>query len=243
MSGVAVIADSHLGGPGGDGEEMIGQLRALPARGCRHLVLLGDIFHVWVGSGKFETAEIRRVVPELRALRRGGVRVDYVEGNRDFFLARSPYADAFDHIGLETSFEAGGRRFLCVHGDGLNDRDRQYLFWRWLSKSPPVRLAVLGLPRRLAGRLVGSAEKKLAQTNFKHRSAIPEAPIRAFGERRLAEGYGSLLVGHFHEPHTWQVAGGEVRLLDAWFHTRRVEWFEDSADSSSTDSVGAAGGE
>ena len=85
---VAIIADSHLGGPGGDGDLFVEQLRALPGQGCTHLVLLGDIFHVWVGSRKFETPEVRKVVPELRALRDAGVRVDYVEGNRDFFLQR-----------------------------------------------------------------------------------------------------------------------------------------------------------
>ena len=222
---VALIADSHLGGPGGDGETLVQQLRGLEAGGCRHLVLLGDIFHVWVGSRKFETPEVRKVVPELRRLRREGLRVDYVEGNRDFFLAKSPYADAFDHVGMETSFEAGGKRYLCVHGDGLNDRDRQYLFWRWLSKSPPVRAMVLGLPSTWAQRMVHSTEAKLAKTNFKHRRNIPKDPICAYGERRLAEGYDALLLGHFHEPHRYAIAGGEVRLIDAWFNSRRVEWF------------------
>ena len=34
-----------------------------------------------------------------------------------------------------------------------------------------------------------------------------------------------LLLGHFHEPRVWQVQGGEVRLLEAWFTSKRVEWF------------------
>lgn len=222
---VALVADSHLGGPGGNGDELVAQLRGLAEAGCQRLVLLGDIFHVWVGSLEFETPEVRKVVPELRRLRQQGIRVEYVEGNRDFFLAGSPYADAFDAIGTETSFEAGGRRYLCVHGDGLNDQDRQYLFWRWLSKSAPVRRLVLGLPGVVAQRMIHSTEAKLAQTNFKHRTEIPRGPICAYAERRLAEGYDALLLGHFHEPHLYPVEGGEVRLVDAWFRSRRVEWF------------------
>ena len=224
-SPVCVIADAHLGGPGGDAGPLVEQLRALPEHGCRHLILLGDIFHVWVGSRKFETEEIRRVVPELRRLRRDGMRIEYVEGNRDFFLAGSPYADAFDLVASETRFEVGGARYLCVHGDGLNDRDRQYLFWRWLSKSTPVRWAVLGLPRSMAGKMVRSTEEKLARTNFKHRMDVPAAAIRAYAEKRLAEGFDVLLLGHFHEPHRFEVEGGEARLLDAWFNSRRVERF------------------
>ncbi|HSG41193.1 MAG TPA: UDP-2,3-diacylglucosamine diphosphatase [Thermoanaerobaculia bacterium] len=221
---VAVIADAHVSGPGGPAGPLLAQLQALPAQGCRHLVLMGDIFHVWVGFPSFETPDIAAVVETLRDLRRQGVRTEYVEGNRDFFLAGSRYADAFDRIALETSFEAGGVRYLAVHGDLLNDRDWQYRFWRGLSKSAPVRFAVRSFPRKLAHRLVHSTERKLSQSNFKHKKVIPESVIRRYAERRLAEGYDVLLLGHFHEPRVWTVPGGEVRLLDAWYKSRSVEW-------------------
>lgn len=221
---VAVIADSHLSGPGGPAGPLIAQLEALPAQGCSRLVLLGDIFQAWIGTPRFETPDITAVVAALRALRRQGLRIDYVEGNRDFFLKGSPYADAFDQVVLEVAFEAGGTRYLAVHGDGLNERDWQYRFWRRLSKSPPVRFAVSNIPRGLAHRMVRSTEQRLSQTNFKHKVRLPEEAIRGYAERRLAEGHDVLLLGHFHEPRVWPVAGGEVRLLDAWFKSRRVEW-------------------
>jgi UDP-2,3-diacylglucosamine pyrophosphatase LpxH len=221
---VALIADAHLGGPGGAAEPLVAQLAALPAQGCRRLVLMGDLFQAWVGLASFETADVRLVAAALRALRAQGVTVEYVEGNRDFFLAGSPYADAFDRVALETSFEVAGVRYLAVHGDGLNDRDWKYRCWRRLSKSAPVHLAVRCVPTFLAHRMVHSTERRLSRTNFKHRAALPEAAIRAYAERRLAEGHDVLLLGHFHEPRVWPVAGGEVRLLDAWFRSRTVEW-------------------
>lgn len=224
VANVAIIADSHLGGPGGSAGPFIDQLRELPKKGCRRLVLLGDIFQVWIGDPRFETADIQAVVEALRDLRRQGLRIDYVEGNRDFFLADSPYADAFDGVVLETAFEVDGVRYLAVHGDGLNDKDRQYRFWRWLSKSAPVRFGVRHIPRPLAHRMVHSTEQRLSQTNFKHKARLPEDAIRRYAERRLAEGHDVLLLGHFHEPQVWKVRGGEVRLLDAWFKSRRVEW-------------------
>jgi UDP-2,3-diacylglucosamine pyrophosphatase LpxH len=98
--------------------------------------------------------------------------------------------------------------------------------WRRATKSLPVRLAMRFLPARLARRLVDSTERKLAQTNFKHRVAIPAAAIERFAARRLAEGHDVLLLGHFHEARQWSVPGGEVRLLPAWFDSRRVEWIE-----------------
>lgn len=221
---VALIADAHLGGPGGTAGPLVEQLRNLPAQGCERLILMGDLFQVWVGYPRFETGEVRLFVGALRDLRRLGIEIDYVEGNRDFYLQGSPYADAFARVGHETSFTAEGRRYLCVHGDGLNDRDWKYRFWRRLSKSAPIRFAVRHTPRPLAHRLVHGTERRLSQTNFKHRRALPEAAIRAYAERRLAEGYDTLLLGHFHEAHSWLVAGGEVRLMEAWFQSRAVEW-------------------
>jgi UDP-2,3-diacylglucosamine hydrolase len=221
---VALIADAHLSGPGGPAGPLVAQLASLSGQGCRRLVLMGDLFQAWVGFRSFETEDVRAVVAALRDLRARGVRIDYVEGNRDFFLAGSPYAGAFDRVALETSFEVGGVRYLAVHGDGLNDRDWKYRFWRRLSKSAPVRLAVRATPRALANRMVHSTERRLSRTNFKHRAVLPEAAIRAYAERRLAEGHDVLLLGHFHEPRVWKVDGGEVRLLDAWFRSREVEW-------------------
>lgn len=224
---VALLADAHIGGPGGSAAELVAQLAALPDRGCTRLVLLGDLFQTWIGSRKFETPDVPPVVEALAALRRVGIRVDYIEGNRDFYIAGSPYAHAFDSIGRELAFEAAGSRYLAVHGDGLNDRDRQYLFWRWLSKSAPVRALILGTPRRFARRLVTRTEARLSRTNFKHKREIPERVIRDYAERRLTDGHDVLLLGHFHEERRWRVSGGRVWLLEAWYTSRRIEWLGD----------------
>jgi UDP-2,3-diacylglucosamine hydrolase len=221
---IALIADAHLGGPGGSAELLVAQLRELPARGCRELILLGDLFHVWIGDQRYETADVRLVVAALRDLRLAGVSVRYVEGNRDFFLDQSPYRDAFDELARQVVFEHAGRRYLAVHGDGLDERDWRYRFWRWLSKSPPSRALFARLPGPFARRIVSGTERRLARTNFKHKKRIPERVVLAYAERRLAEGYDELLLGHFHQPHTWRAGDGTVRILDAWFRTRTVEW-------------------
>jgi UDP-2,3-diacylglucosamine pyrophosphatase LpxH len=185
---------------------------------------MGDLFSAWVGEPRFETPEITAVVAALRGLRRGGLAIDYLEGNRDFFLAGGPYADAFDRVGAEAAFTAGGRRYLAVHGDGIDERDWRYRCWRRLAKSAASRAIARRVPRRLARRLVATTERRLARTNREHRKALPEAAIRRYGERRLAEGFDVLLLGHFHEARVFAVAGGEVRLLPAWFRSRRIEW-------------------
>jgi UDP-2,3-diacylglucosamine pyrophosphatase LpxH len=221
---VALVADAHLGGPGGPGEPLIEQLEALPKLGCSRLIFLGDLFHVWVGDRRFETPPIRSVLAAVQRIRRQGVEVVYIEGNRDFFLDRSCYSQSFDRIVHELALEQDGTRYLAVHGDGLNDRDWRYRFWRWLSKSAPSRLLARRIPLRIARRIVSSTERRLSQTNFKHKNEIPEAAITRYGRRRLAEGYQVLLLGHFHERRTFHLPEGEVRLLDAWCENPEILW-------------------
>lgn len=221
---VALVADSHLGGPGGKAKPLIEQLAALPGQGCDHLILLGDIFHYWVGSTRYETEDHRAVADSLRRLRAQGVVVDYVEGNRDFFLGEGPYADAFDRVVLEVAFDVGDLRYLAVHGDGIDERDKAYLFWRWLSKNSLSRFFWFHLPGPIARGLANHMEERLSRTNFKHKAKIPEAVIRAYGSRRLREGHDRLLLGHFHEARRWKVPEGEIWLIDAWYRSHSVEW-------------------
>ena len=235
---VALIADAHLGGPGGPSEPLIDQVRALADAGCDHMVFMGDLFHVWVGDRRYETPEVASMVDALRDLRRAGVTLEYVEGNRDFFLDDSVYADAFDRIALEITFEVSGVRYLAVHGDGLNDSDWRYRFWRWLSKSWLSGFLVRRVPGRLARRLVNGTEQRLSKSNFRHKNRIPEEVISSFAERRLEGEYDVLLLGHFHEPRRWKVPGGEVRIIDAWYNEGLIDLLP--AQPASGDSQGGA---
>jgi UDP-2,3-diacylglucosamine pyrophosphatase LpxH len=221
---VALLADAHVGGPGGRGDDLAEQLAGLDAATCEMLLILGDLFHVWVGDTRYETEEIRRLLTVIDDVRSRGVVTRYVEGNRDFFLDDSVYARHFDSVGLEHAFVEGGVRYLAVHGDGIDDRDWRYRFWRRASKNSVSRAAARSLPGRLARRFVHGMDRRLAETNFEHKIRIPESVIRRYGEERLREGHDVVLLGHFHQPLTFAVAGGQVRVVDAWFNTRRLEW-------------------
>ena len=221
---VVVVADAHLGGPGGDGADLAAQLDALAPGRCARVLFLGDLFHLWIGSRRFETSEVRRLASAIRGLRKRGIRVSYVEGNRDFFVADGAYADLFDDCGREVRFDDGGVRYLAVHGDGLNPRDWRYRWWRRLSKNAASRWLTFRAPRAVGRRVAASAERGLARTNREHKARIPEAVVRRYAARRLAEGADVLLLGHFHAARRWTVGGGEVRIADAWFHDRRLLW-------------------
>ena len=228
----AVIADSHVGRKPGDEEPFLEALETARRRGATAITLLGDIFHFFIAHKKFETPAVVRFLEASRRLNDAGVPVTYVEGNRDFFL-RGSYAEAsFHRVCDEEIFETGGRRFLATHGDLLNDRDRSYRFWRFLSKNRVSRLAVSFVPRELGNRFVWKVEGRLYRSNFKHKKLLPVEMIREFTQRRMREGVDVVLLGHFHRSWAESVGAGRVEILPAFVEERR--WMEIADDGTTS---------
>lgn len=219
--GVAVFADSHLGQAEGDADDFLGALEDVVSRGFGTVVLLGDIFHYFIGSAKLETPLIRRVLDAWDGLAARGVELRYVEGNRDFFLRGTRWARAFASYADTDGLLVGSRRYAFVHGDRVNTRDLPYRFWRRVSKNS-VSQAALGLiPGPLARGIVSRTEARLYRTNFRHKRVLPEAELRREGERARKAGYDELLVGHFHVEKLYEGENGVVRILPAWLEERR----------------------
>src|SRR5258706_15492893 len=118
---IAVVADSHLGQRPNDLAPFLQALLQIRRRGATSVYLLGAIFQYLIGAPKWSGPTLHGFLEGIRELRRGGAAVIYVEGNRDFYLRGSYLEAEFDSIRPEASFEAGGRRFFLVHGDGINE--------------------------------------------------------------------------------------------------------------------------
>jgi UDP-2,3-diacylglucosamine hydrolase len=228
----AVFADCHVGRRPGDEEPLLAALEAAQKRGARQITFLGDIFHFFIAHPKFETPAIQRFLALARRLKEAGVAVTYVEGNRDFFLRGSYAESAFRSVCDEETFEAGGRRFLATHGDLLNEKDRSYRFWRFVSKSPVSRAALDLVPKGMANRFVLNVEARLYRSNFKHKTRIPIEMIRAFASRRFRGGVNVLLLGHFHKAWTDDFEGGRVEILPAFFDEQK--WMEIGDDGTTS---------
>jgi UDP-2,3-diacylglucosamine pyrophosphatase LpxH len=219
--GVAVFADAHLGQAPRDGDDFLAALADVVRRGFRTVVLLGDIFHVFIGDAKFETPLVRRVLDGWRDLAADGVALRYVEGNRDFFLAETPYVSSFAAFGDTDGLSVGGATYAFVHGDRVNTRDLPYRFWRVLSKNPVSRAAMSLIPGPLARAIVSETEARLYRTNFRHKSYLPEDALLAEAGRARAAGYARLLVGHFHVDRVLSAGDVVVQVLPAWLEERR----------------------
>lgn len=219
---IFVIGDSHIGLHTGSEQPMIGWLDRLAALAPRALYLNGDVFHYLIAHPKFVTAAVSKVFDRFRALRDGGVAVHYVEGNRDFFLRGSFVEQAVTDVAMEYSIEAGAHKYLIVHGDLINDRDLPYRFWRRASKNPVSRFSLKLIPQRAARRFVDGVEKRLARSNFKHKSRLPLEQMRMYALRRKQEGFTDIVFGHFHEKTILPADGSAVTILPAWFESREA---------------------
>ena len=216
---IYVIGDSHIGLSEGSETKVNAWLDRLAALRPRALYLNGDLFHYLIAHPKFRTVSVERVMAKFRELRDAGIAIHYVEGNRDFFLKGSFVEDAVSDVALEYAVPAGTNRYLIVHGDMINDRDLPYRFWRTASKNPVSKLGVKLIPGSMARSFVDGVEKKLAKSNFKHKSKLPFELLDRYGRRRGREGFTHVVFGHFHQKHVLPAGRTTVTILPAWYES------------------------
>ena len=214
---IFVIGDSHIGLSPGSEKPIMDWLDRFALLQPRALYLNGDLFHYFIADRKFYTPTVDKVFGRFRQLRDSGVAVHYVEGNRDFFLKGSFVEEAVTDVGDEYSLQAGDRKYLIVHGDLINDRDYPYRFWRRASKNPVSKFSLRFIPRRTARRFVDGVEKRLARSNFKHKSRLPLEQLEAYGRKRREQGFTHVVFGHFHQKLVLPGDGATIVILPAWY--------------------------
>ncbi len=223
-----VIADPHVGTRDGDAEAMVAVIAKAERAGVGEILYLGDTFQYLIGMSKFWTESVEMVLEAWDGMRsRGGV-IRLIEGNRDFFLDEADLAFRIDQSALALEFSSGGITFRLIHGDKVNQRDFQYLFWSRLSKCFPARLWARWLPRRLAVAIVRKMEAQLADTNRKFRYEKPIESLREEALRSFAQGVDVLLFGHFHTLWTFRDQGKEAMVVPAWLETRQALLVEET---------------
>jgi UDP-2,3-diacylglucosamine pyrophosphatase LpxH len=217
---IFVIGDSHIGLADGSEKPVNAWLDRLAALAPRALYLNGDLFHYLIAHPKFKTSSVEKVMDKFREIRDRGIAIHYVEGNRDFFLRNSFVEDSVTDVGLEYAVAAGTNRYLIVHGDMINDRDWPYRFWRHASKNPVSRLGVDLIPKKIARNFVDGVEKRLAGSNFKHKSKLPLELMEAYGRKRAREGFTHVVFGHFHNKVVMPAGRSmTVTILPPWYET------------------------
>ena len=219
---IAFIGDVHL-----DLDDLevapFGKLLLRLSESCDALVLMGDLFNLWIGQRGLQQTHQLEVAKVLREIRRRGVDVHYIEGNRDYRIGQAFGGDLFD-----TSSDAGlaarvaSRSIWAIHGDLANLDDRRYRSWRRLSRSTPFWACFNLLPTRLRMRFAAGVEARMRRTNLAFKRDFPQEMIGDYAEQFVARGHDAVVLGHFHIEKHWRLAGGaEVFVLPEWKASRR----------------------
>jgi UDP-2,3-diacylglucosamine hydrolase len=218
------VGDVHLDRDDRELGAFLGYLRGL-AEGAGRIVLMGDLFNLWIGAPALEQGHHREVVACLRALRAAGVEVHYLEGNRDYRIEHAHRGGAFDAVGIEGLREDwGGRAIWAAHGDLVNGRDVQYRSWRRLSRSAPVWWLFSAIPERRRFAIAETMERRMRSTNLEMKREFPEALVRAYAAPRLAAGDDAVVLGHFHTERELPAGAddrGRIFVLPEWKGSRR----------------------
>jgi UDP-2,3-diacylglucosamine hydrolase len=233
-----VIADLHLDtGAEASVERFVRWLDALAD--LPRLVILGDLFDVWVGPAQAREKAAPRVLDALAACTRRGTRIDLVPGNRDFLLGR----DFEERTGARLHAEgfvglAGNARLLFVHGDTLCTKDTGYIRLRRVLRSRPVAWIAPRVPlavgSRIARRLRRESMRALSEKLPDEKAIQLDAAV---SEAR-AENCATIVCGHAHAFRDEALPDG-VRLivLDAYGGARdQLE-----IDASGTLTAGSSG--
>ena len=222
---LVIVGDVHLDRDDPDLAAFLTYLRALRPTAGR-IVLMGDLFNLWIGAPDLEQEHHRAVIETLRELRRSGLEVHYLEGNRDYRIAQAHLGGAFDAAtdgGLDESW--GGRRLFAAHGDLVNVRDRQYRAWRRISRSAPAWWLLSAIPRARRFAVAERLERSMRATNLRQKAAFPESQARAYAAPYFETGYDAVVLGHFHvekELAQDRTGGpGRIYVLPEWKGSRR----------------------
>jgi UDP-2,3-diacylglucosamine hydrolase len=230
MSGVSnngellFIGDVHLDRDDPDLEAFVVFLDSTAQRAST-VVLMGDLFNLWIGDRALEQPHQRAVIEALTRLRAQGVVVRYVEGNRDYRVASAYLDTALDASSASALCERRGTRCLrAIHGDLTNPADRQYRLWRRISRSTLFWTLFRCLPAGRRLRLAESIERRMRRSNVAFKGAFPEAEVRQYAQQLLLPGESDLVLGHFHVEKELELDGGAQRrvwVLPDWKSSRR----------------------
>ncbi len=207
---VDLLSDLHLG-PDTPGTlaRLAKHLAETPAQA---MLLLGDIFEVWVGDdARHEPFEAGVV----RLLREASQRLNlfFMHGNRDFLVGAEMLADAgMPPLPDPTVLDAFGQRWLLVHGDAQCLDDAAYQAFRRQVRSPAWQAQLLTQPlaaRQALGRQMREGSKAAQATQLMATDLDAEACRALLREANAT----TMIHGHTHRPAEHDLGDGLRRVV------------------------------
>lgn len=159
------VSDVHLGAPAlknnCERERMFVAWLEEISVDASEIFLLGDIFDFWFEYRKVVPRGFVRTLGKLAELADRGIQIHFFTGNHDVW--------AFNYFKEELGAEIyrqpiemvrNGRTFFVGHGDGLDPKERGYLFLKWVFTNRVLQFLYAQLHPNWAFRLAHAWAKK-----------------------------------------------------------------------------------
>ncbi len=207
---VDLLSDLHLGpDTPGTFARLERHLAQTPADA---VLLLGDLFEVWVGDdSRHQPFEASCVAMLKRASQR--LRLFFMHGNRDFLVDTDMLTDCgMTALPDPTLLSAFGERWLLVHGDAQCLSDTAYQLFRNQVRSPQWQAELLAQPLAARQALARQMREgsRAAQAAQLQASDLDTDVCRALLDEAGAK---TMIHGHTHRPGEHDIGHGMKRIV------------------------------
>ncbi|WP_373696554.1 UDP-2,3-diacylglucosamine diphosphatase [Variovorax sp. EBFNA2] len=209
---VDLISDLHLQASElATFEAWQGYLQTTPADA---LVILGDLFEVWVGDDAADQPGFEVQCVELLQRTAQRMPVFFMHGNRDFLVGKAFAAQCgVTLLDDPTVLVLHGERWLLSHGDALCLDDTEYLQFRAQVRTPEWQAAFLARPLE-ERRALARAIRTQSEDRKRDPSALwADVDANAAREWLQRAGASALIHGHTHRPAVHDLGHGLRRIV------------------------------
>jgi UDP-2,3-diacylglucosamine hydrolase len=165
------------------------------------LVIMGDFFDFWFGFRDLSslTKEYGDILKLLKQLRSDGVKVIYLEGNHEFRMG--PYMR--EKLGIEVydnfaEIDLDGNKVYLAHGDRSYPTVSHRIL-TWLLRNRVTYLLISLLGPRIVIAVAQWWSAKSRKGSLKESSEVI-ARLKRFAQRKLLEGFDTVILAHTHLP-------------------------------------------
>jgi UDP-2,3-diacylglucosamine hydrolase len=169
---------------------------------CR-LILLGDIFDLWVGGHNYFAKKYAPLMAALKSLKEKNFEIIYFEGNHDVHIKNY----FTKKLGIKVVQQAQLIFFdqfvvRCEHGDLINTKDLAYLKYKKTLHHPWVKPLAQIVPGRLWDYIGSRASQKSRQKSTNHQIENSAELIKMIREHALLQyqiqPFDMIVTGHMH---------------------------------------------
>lgn len=228
---VWLASDIHLGSHNPRTSDAFYKFLANARQQSSALILLGDIFDVWVGDDWItHPPDWLKTALEHLQLTAKTIPLLLMGGNRDFLIGENLAKSLGAHLigspcilevtNLEVTnpesqdFAASGtpknanlvQSFLLAHGDEFCTADLAYQRFRSVVRNPVVQTLFLALPLSLRRRIAGKARVSSMQTVRNPYDGRYDVQDKDLAQRLRQADLSTCIHGHTHRPGTYPVA-------------------------------------